>query len=601
MSIAFKCPNCQQPYKVKDDMAGKRVVCTACKKPIHVPAPMATPAIPSADADALAVAALAEAPAAPAEEAAATIAVECPNCIEQVSFPADKAGKQAPCPNCKRIIKVPIPASGKKDWRTADARPAFAKVAPAADLKDVVSTANMKIVDREALLEAGAIRKRPREPLPVRTKITYGIVASCVVILLGAGALLFHGKRSVQSRYELVQQALTLVKDNAVLPAGVRAETYRAAGEYVLAQPDGEAAVAKDHLANAQYVLSAKDGKATDQQFEKSALLTRIVLTQSVLVGDQAQIRARTRLTWEDTLKELRHSLAAFDKDPAQWEGSILAVRDLTRALGLRGAAANQPAIVSLVMGRFDAPSERADALAAVGLELLGTDEAGRNKAGDLANLARAAAGPEAILLPRVVALHIALKLPLSGLKEPAANDSPPPAIRIGAAEGFARRGDLDAARKVAEAPGGSDDRFQALVAIAAVQPADAVQLVAAVDFFALEFKTRDLPDWPLIHLSQICGESTAPEPAKKLNAALAGLANLSPRSQEVRAWAQMELLRSPHLPATEAAVKAIVPESALGHLMAWEVLGQRTAAADGASQPARPLALVGAALGSMK
>ena len=133
MSIAFKCPNCQQPYKVKDDMAGKRVVCTACKQPIRVPAPTAAAAVPAADADALAVAALAEAPAAPAEQSAATITVECPNCIEQVSFPADKAGKQAPCPNCKRVIKVPIPATGKKDWRTADARPTFAKVAPEAE------------------------------------------------------------------------------------------------------------------------------------------------------------------------------------------------------------------------------------------------------------------------------------------------------------------------------------------------------------------------------------------------------------------------------------------------------------------------------------
>jgi hypothetical protein len=109
------------------------------------------------------------------------------------------------------------------------------------------------------------------------------------------------------------------------------------------------------------------------------------------------------------------------------------------------------------------------------------------------------------------------------------------------------------------------------------------------------------LPDWPLIHLSQICGDSQAPDPAKKLNAALRELGNLSPRSQAVRAWAQMELLRSPHLPATVAAVKTIVPESSLGHLIAWEVLSRRNASPDGAPEYARPLALVGAALGSMK
>ena len=57
----------------------------------------------------------------------------------------------------------------------------FPKVHPAADLTDVVSTANMKIVDREALAEAGALRKRERQPLPIRTKITYIVIGVCLV------------------------------------------------------------------------------------------------------------------------------------------------------------------------------------------------------------------------------------------------------------------------------------------------------------------------------------------------------------------------------------------------------------------------------------
>jgi hypothetical protein len=590
MSIAFKCPNCQQPYKVKDDMAGKRVVCTACKKPIRVPAPMAAPAVPSSEADAMAVAALAEAPAAPAEEAAATITVECPNCIEQVTFPADKAGKQAPCPSCKRIIKVPIPSAGKQDWRTADARPTFAKAAPEADLKDVVTTANMKIVDREALLEAGAIRKREREPLPMRVKITRAVIGICLLILIVAGGLLFRGQKVHERRDDLVAAAIKQVKENTGLPTGVRAETYRAAGEYVLGQPDGEAAVAKDHLGNARGLLAAKDAKATDQPFEKQTLLTRILLTQTALVGDQSQIRSKTRLDWAGTLQELRYTFNAFDREPSQWEGSILAVRGLTQSLGLRGATPEQPAIVGLVTNRFTSPPEHADALAAVGLELFAAGEAGQNKAKELAEQVREVS--DAAGSPRVIALLAACRL-----GDPPLTGSPLVGVRVGAAEGFARRGDLEAARKIAEASGSPEDRFEALVAIAAAQPGDAEPL-AAVEFFAKEFKTRDLPDWPLIHLSQICADSKAPDPAKKLNAALADLGNLSPRSQAVRAWAQMELLRSPHLPATEAAVKAIVPETSLGHQIAWEVLTRRTATANSTSPP---LALVGAALGSMK
>jgi hypothetical protein len=593
MSIAFKCPNCQQPYKVKDDMAGKRVVCTACKKPIGVPAPTAAPAASAHDAEALAVAALAEAPASAAEEAAATITVECPNCIEQVTFTADKAGKQAPCPNCKRVIKVPIPATGKKDWRTADARPTFAKVHPAADLTDVVSTANMKIVDREALLEAGAIRKREREPLPVRTKITGGIIIGVLAVAVALGVWAVTGRRKIERRDDLVQAAIKLVKENAGLPVGVRAETYRAAGEYMLAQPD-QAVAARGQLAEARNVLSANNAKPFEQPFEKTALINRILLTQTGLVGEQPQIRAGARVDWTTTLKELRYTLAAVDNDPAQWEGTILAVRGLTRSLGLRGATPDQPAIISVVSQRFNTPFERADALAAVGLELLAAGDAGRKKAEDLAEIIRPIG--EAAGAPRVIALLATLQA-----GNPPTADSSQIGIRVGMAEGLARRGDLDAARKVAEAAGSPEHRFQALVAIAATQPADSAEVNAAVDFFAQEFKNRDLPDWPLIQLSQICGESKAPDPAKKLNAALAGLTTLSPPSQVRRAWAQMELLRSPHLPATAEAVKAIVPETALAHLLGWEVLGQRTAAPDGAPEAARPLALVGAALGSMK
>jgi hypothetical protein len=428
----------------------------------------------------------------------------------------------------------------------------------------------------------------------MRIQITRGLMLLGLAVAVALTAWGFTGRKKIERRDDLVQSALKLVRENAALSTGVRVETYRAAGEYVLAQPDGEGTAAKDHLANARNIFSAPDAKPTGQPFERPALLARIALTQAALVGDSAQIRNKTRLDWAATLKEIRYTLVAFEPDPAQWEGSILAVRGLTRSFGLRGATPEQPAILGLVLNRFDSPTERADALAAIGLELFGAGETGQKKAKELAE--RVHAVSEAAGAPRVVAL-----LAATGVSDPPKSDNPPVGARVGAAEGFARRGDLDAARKIAEAPGSPEDRLQALVAIAATQPPESADVIAAVDFFAKEFKTRDLPDWPLIQLSQICAESKAPDPAKKLNAALAELGNLSPRSQAVRSWAQMELLRSPHLPATVAAVKAIVPETSLGHLIAWEVLARRTASPDGSPDSARPLALVGAALGSMK
>src|SRR5262245_11019588 len=121
MPIAFSCPNCQKAYKVKDDLAGKPVVCTACKSRIRVPAPIASGAVPSHEAEALAVAALAD--ELPSEVAVAEVVeLECPQCMEHVKFEARFGGKQAPCPSCRRIIRVPMPQTGKpKDWREATA------------------------------------------------------------------------------------------------------------------------------------------------------------------------------------------------------------------------------------------------------------------------------------------------------------------------------------------------------------------------------------------------------------------------------------------------------------------------------------------------
>ena len=235
-------------------------------------------------------------------------------------------------------------------------------------------------------------------------------------------------------------------------------------------------------------------------------------------------------------------------------------------------------------MSQFDSQPERADALAAIGLELFGAGEAGQAKAKDLAGQVQGVSeAADSVAGGRV--------LIASGLSEPPATGNPLVGVRVGAAEGLARRGDLAAARKIAELPGSPEDRFQAL-AIVGVQPADA-DLNATVEFFANEFKTRDLPDWPLIQLSRSCANAKIPDPAKKLNAALTEFGILSPRSQAVRTWAQMECCDRLTCRRRNGALKAIVPETTLGHTLAWEVSARRTASPDGAPESARPLALV--------
>src|SRR5438094_4752476 len=108
MPIKFSCPNCAKSFTVKDQLAGKRANCPACKKPLSVPKPSAASAAPpEMHVEDMAAAALMDAPAAPPPPVAEakTVTFNCPQCDEPVTLSADLEGKQTPCPHCARIIK----------------------------------------------------------------------------------------------------------------------------------------------------------------------------------------------------------------------------------------------------------------------------------------------------------------------------------------------------------------------------------------------------------------------------------------------------------------------------------------------------------------
>ena len=115
MAIKFNCPQCKKEFNVKDNLAGLRRACPACKKMLTVPAPNSAPA----NVEEFAAAALADQPepAAPVKEAE-TIEFVCSYCDTKVAVAADLAGKQTSCPECRRIVKVPLPKKADpKDWR----------------------------------------------------------------------------------------------------------------------------------------------------------------------------------------------------------------------------------------------------------------------------------------------------------------------------------------------------------------------------------------------------------------------------------------------------------------------------------------------------
>src|SRR5262245_61954939 len=107
MAIPIQCPHCQRSYKLKNELAGKRVTCSTCRKTFPVPAAPVVSAVRGSlplDTDALAVAALSDHPATKTPDAQVVaqptpIRVKCPFCDFENSFDSRFAGKNAPCKN----------------------------------------------------------------------------------------------------------------------------------------------------------------------------------------------------------------------------------------------------------------------------------------------------------------------------------------------------------------------------------------------------------------------------------------------------------------------------------------------------------------------
>jgi hypothetical protein len=253
--IKFSCPHCKKTLKVADHLAGKKGGCPnpSCKKIIQIPAQTVfTPSSSSSssistvtDLEAMAAEALAEQKQ--QVVVATTIDLACPYCDENVKFPADMGGKQAPCPSCRRIVRVPMPQrTGPRDWRKPDEQtlPSGAKRADATP-EGAWGTESVKGVSRAALVEAAVI-KEEREPLSLTQWILYSTAA---VVLLGGltwGTFWWFG----HSREKLEQSAVAIaenyLKDGKANPA-TQAELHRALGIY--AQADGKQRLQQARLA----------------------------------------------------------------------------------------------------------------------------------------------------------------------------------------------------------------------------------------------------------------------------------------------------------------------------------------------------------------
>jgi hypothetical protein len=609
MAIAFSCPECSKAYKVKDELAGKSVTCKQCKAAIRVPMAAPVAAAPSPEVESLAVDVLVESKSHAVEAPPEEIEFECPICVETIKLDAKHAGKQAPCPSCGRIVRVPQLADPKaRNWRAADHRPAAAKREEDPSLAGAWGNVSKVIVSRDALVEADAIKKKRIKPSVV-SKTQWIVIGTLAALALVLGALLFRSHRSTKHRDDFLKAAFAAAGEGTNSTA-VSAELCRAAGEFQTRNQPANYTEANKHLREAHDKFGVGDLSAPDKAMERLLVLTEIALSQSRLGGDEPQRSDEDKIAWDKLQSDLRRTLGVLVRGPPQPDGIALAYERLTKSLRLEGG--KSPVILGLLGSNvFPNAEHRVEPMAAVGLELLSLGEAGKAKAGELADQARmllGTGGPQA----KLIALHVALDKmnQLPQVKPPAAGEPPAP-VRFGFVEGLARRGDIEGSRNIAQLPGRFEDRFAAQALMASVMEPSAAnpELAAAVSQLINDLGSRDLPDWDLIRLAQALGRAGPSKSAQDLFDFLQKMSSLSPRSQSIRAWVQYELLRGGAVPISEATVAAMDPQHTAGAALAWEALGRHlgqtgdapaTVANCSPAIRSKPLALAGIALGML-
>lgn len=334
MPIRIQCPGCQKTLKVADNLAGKRVLCPACKVPVQLPAaatagasgagpmpvsrppaktgsvPKAAPAVPPPDLEDLAAASLGLGAEEKKEEgdgagngqavAGKPITFNCFFCDAEVTVEAAEAGKRIPCPECSKIIEVPKPKADKpKDWRdTKKAGPSGAKdnLLPEKP-DDAWGTETKKNVSQKALEEAGVAPPPKVETVPVFDRVVFWIKAGVVVAVcffLSYGIYRAGADKRNEQRLESAEADFVKRGYDKKWGAVIQAEFYQGLAEQALRQ--GKAEKARERFLQArQKALEAKDPK---DRIDAEFFLIRLAVAEVGLGGDADQVNNKQRFDW---------------------------------------------------------------------------------------------------------------------------------------------------------------------------------------------------------------------------------------------------------------------------------------------------------------
>jgi len=600
MAIEFNCPHCATPYRLKDELAGKKAACKNpdCRQVLTIPAPRATvpptvgpPAPPPAakppaaappkpprkdqtpapkppppkpeDVEAAAHAALADAPK-DQQPGDAPVPVTCAFCDHKWTETRDKAGKNVLCPNpeCRQRNKVPVPKDEKpKNWRDEDTGPSLRKELFEKP-SDVVTSGDSGYVGKKSLEGAGAI-DHLYEPVPLKRRLFFALLILTPIVGLGYGVWVLVTTIGGTRDDRLVADAIKDFKPDG-LPAGegplFSALLYTAAGQYELLETvaaQKEAALkealtkfskARDDLREA----GKKDDPKKGGGAVRFAVGAELALAQLGLGGTDEEVTAGTRYRWvpqaagnrklrvnekvTDVHTELGRTLQLVL--PADFDFRIALARRLTRELVKKGQA---DVAADLPVMLFAGP-ELAEARAVVALEVWRADKAHplpKQTADDLkAALAKGQAG--SVPFPASAAV---LWKAVGTDKAPNLGDGKLTATMLdnprAVAVGLALLdGRADDAAEAARRPGNLASRMRAVVAVGewTGDPGAALDAVLSQVAGKKQEPGSAPPPSLLLRLSQLAAAAGKADAAKQLAEAIP--------DEGLRAWARADALR---------------------------------------------------------
>lgn len=431
MAIVFNCPHCEHPYKLKDELAGKRATCKnpECRELITIPhpaglrisdlggilpedAPSNAGAMPvnPADLEAAALAALSETEQEKQDTAAETaIPMTCPHCDQRWTEPFAKAGKNTLCPNeeCRQRIKVPEPKKGqvKEDWRAgASGKPTLAKenFEKPADVMD----AEARVVGREAWQKGGGA-EQDYEPTPLKHRLFMISLIAAPLLLLGGGIWAVVNYMRDRGEETKIEPAMAEFNEGRGELDPVQAQygaaiLELAAGEHALhprsMDKDKAFVLAFDRLtkSSSELVHASKLDPSGKTATERYAIAGEIAVVLPGLGGTDKEANAGERIRWvpEDTggrairtNEKLRSVHTSLQKSLERLQGSdfdtrAVVLRRLTRELAKSG----QENLASQLPGMLFSDGEAAEAKAIVALELYKPNRDGSGVPSAIAN-----------------------------------------------------------------------------------------------------------------------------------------------------------------------------------------------------------------------